>query len=60
MSRKETLQNVLDMLAVFQALFLFSQNRSVELDTQTMSGHACILSCIMEALHFEIDYRINK
>ncbi len=56
-TQKDTLQNVLDMLGVFQELILFSQNRCVEFDAQITSGLDCILSCMMQALDFEISHR---
>ena len=46
-TQKDTLQNVLDMLGVFQELILFSQISCVEFDVQTTSGIACIMSCII-------------
>lgn len=62
MTREDTLNNVQDILTVVHEMFLFSneQDHSVEFSEKAATGFACIISCVIDALSFEIRGRSDS
>ena len=56
-SRKDTLKNTIEILSIVQERFLITDGNGTEFDEQTTAGYACLLSCVMDALNFELKYR---
>lgn len=57
-SRDDTLANVADVLAVLEHLFVFPDGEQhADFSKEETTGMACILSCLMQALRFEINHR---
>ncbi len=56
-SREDTLANVMDSLAILQHLFAFHADNEVVFNGEEASGVACVISCLLQALRFEVNNR---